>query len=139
MRIWQLSAPLLILLCLVGCAQKKPKVDPVSKEMKKAVAGSAARVKANGVDWEVDQSTGEYWINATLKNQGGAGKVAVRGAIKVMLPYVGIGEGASKPLYLDLAAGQEWPIRIDGKVPANRADKAMGYVLEIYPAAGPNQ
>jgi len=124
------------LLFLVGCAPKKPQVDPVSETMKKAVVGSEARVKANGVDWEVDQSNGEYWINATLKNNGGAGKAAVRGAIKVVLPYVGIGEGASKPLYLDLAAGQEWPIRIEGKVPADRADKAIGYVLEIYPSAG---
>lgn len=139
MRIWQLSAPLLILVFLVGCAPKKPQVDLVSEEMKKAVTGSAVRVKASGVDWDVDQGNGEYWINATLKNQGGAGKVAVRGAIKVQLPYVGIGEGASKPQYFDLAAGQELSIRIDGKVPADRADKAIGYALEIYPAVKSTQ
>jgi len=87
------------------------------------------------VDWEVDPGTGEYWINAELKNEGGAGKVAVRGAIKVMLPYVGIGEGVSEPIYLTMTAGQKSPIRIEGKVPVSRADKAIGAVLEIYPAA----
>jgi hypothetical protein len=104
--------------------------------MKATVADSAARVKVSGqVDWEADPGNGEYWINALLKNQGGAGKVAVRGAIKVMLPYVGIGEGASKPQYFDMAPGQELALRIAGKVPADRADKAVGAVLEIYPEA----
>lgn len=137
MRRWQLSGLLILMLVFfTGCAPKKPQVDPVSEAMKKAVADSAARVQIVGrTDWEVDQGNGNYWINATLKNTGGAGKVAVRGAIKVQLPYVGIGEGVSDPIYFDLAPGQEWPITITGKIPAERADKAIGYVLEIYPTA----
>lgn len=136
MRILRVLGLVIIPWLVIACAPKKPQVDPVSEEMKAAVAASAAQVRVIGrSDWEADPGNGEYWINATLKNQGGAGKVAVRGAIKVMLPYVGIGEGASEPQYFDMAPGQELALRIEGKVPADRADKAIGYVLEIYPEA----
>jgi len=134
-----LKATCLVWLALLlwGCGgARKPQADPVSEAMKQAVAGSAARVEVVGrTDWEVAAERGEYWVSARLVNRGSAGKVAVRGALKAMIPYVGIGVSPTEPSYIQMDAGETVQQRLTGKIPARVADKAIGCVVEVYPRA----
>ena len=126
-----------LILLLSGCGGgKKSEEDAVSNAMKAAVAGSAARVRLTGrTDWEVVREREEYWVKAQLTNEGDAGLVAARGALKAMVPYVEIGASPTEPQYFQMAAGQTMEVQLTGKVSAGLADRAMGCVLEVYPKA----
>lgn len=129
----------LTLALFYGCS-KEPEVDPVSEEMKAAVAGSAARVHTEGrVDWEVVPERNAYWVNVKLKNDGGAGPVAVRVAMKTMIPYIGIGQSPTDPYIVEMEAGEVLTHRFDGTLSADIADKAIGPAVEIYPKPGGGQ
>lgn len=132
-RMW----PVGIALLLWGCGgARKTQVDPVSEAMKQAVAGSAARAEVRGrTDWEVMPSSGEYWVSVRITNKGGAGTVALRAALKAMVPYVGMGVSPTEPMYIQMNAGETVLQRLTGKIPAEISDKAIGCVVEAYPRA----
>jgi hypothetical protein len=104
--------------------------------MKQAVASSPARVRVVGrTDWEVVREREEYWVSVTLHNEGGAGLVALRVAVKAMVPYVGIGANPTEPQYFQMGAGETRELRLTGKISAEAADRAMGCAVEVYPRA----
>ena len=132
-RLCRVCAFAVAVACL-GCGgQKQPQVDPVSEAMKQQVAGSAARIKVIGrPDWEVPSSQGSYWIKVKLHNMGGDGPVALRGAVKTLVPYVGIGAGATEPMYFQMRADQSITQQLRGQL-SGRTDRASGCVVEVYP------
>jgi len=104
--------------------------------MKQAVANSAARVTVVGrTDWEITADRQGYWVRIRLHNVGGAGKVAVRAALKTSTQYVGTGTFPSQPTYIDMAPDETQDLRLTGKVPENQVDRAMGVLVEAYPYA----
>lgn len=131
---WVLAAAVVLLLS--GCCGRKPKEDPVSAAMKQAVENSRAQVRVAGrSDWEAIREREEYWVKVSLHNEGGAGLVAIRVAIRSMVPYVSIGLSPTEPQYFELAAGETRELRFTGKISAEAADRALGCVVEVYPEA----
>ncbi len=134
---WVVAAAVVLLLS--GCGGRKPKEDPVSAAMKQAVENSRAQVRVAGrTDWEVIRAREEYWVKVSLHNEGGAGLVAVRVAIRSMVPYVSIGLSPTEPQYLELAAGETRELRLTGKISGEAADRVLGCVVEVYPEAPSN-
>ena len=131
---WMLLAA--VVLAMSGCGGGGPEEDPVSTAMKQAVAGSPARVRVAGrSDWEVIRETGRYWVRASLHNEGGAGLVAVRVAIRSSVPYLSIGVSPTEPQYFEMGAGETRELRFNGTITPEAADRALGCVVEVYPAA----
>jgi hypothetical protein len=131
---WGLAAAVALL--LPGCGGQKAKEDPVSAAMKEAVEGSQARVRVGGgTDWEAIRERETYWVSISLHNEGEAGLVGVRVAIRSMVPYMGIGVNPTEPQYFQMAAGETRDLRLTGKISAEAADRAMGCVVEVHPEA----
>ena len=137
MRFWRRVWPAAVVVLLWGCGGTKPPAeDPTTAAMKQAVTNSAARVTVVGrTDWEAVSDRGEFWVRIRLKNSGGAGKVAVRAALKTSTQYVGTGTFPTEPTYIDMAPDEETDLRLTGKVPENQVDRAMGVLVEAYPYA----
>jgi hypothetical protein len=131
---WGLAAAVALL--LTGCGGQRAEEDPVSAAMKQAAENSQAQVRvAGGTDWEVDRGSEDYWVRVSLHNEGGAGLVAIRVAIRSMVPYVSIGVSPTEPQYFQMAAGETRDLRFTGEISAEAADRAMGCVVEVYPEA----
>jgi hypothetical protein len=104
--------------------------------MKQAVADSQAQVRVAGRgDWEADRQSEKYWVRVSLHNEGGAGLVAIRVAIRSMVPYVSIGIGPTEPQYFQMGAGETRELRLTGTISPEAADRALGCVVEVYPEA----
>ena len=131
---WVLAAAVVLLLS--GCGGQRAEEDSASAAMKQAVENSQAQVRVAGrSDWEVIRQSEEYWVRVSLHNEGGAGLVAIRAAIKSMVPYVSIGVSPTEPQYFEMAAGETRELRLTGEISAEAADRAMGCVVEVYPEA----
>ena len=132
--LWGLVAG--VVFVLSGCGGQGAEEDAVSTAMKQAVENSQAQVRVAGrSDWEVDRTSEDYWVRVSLHNEGGAGLVAVRVAIRSMVPYVSIGISPTEPQYFEMAAGETRELRFTGEISAEAADRAMGSVVEVYPEA----
>jgi hypothetical protein len=132
--LWNLAAAVVLLLS--GCGGQQAKEDPVSTAMKQAVEGSQARVRVGGgTDWEAVRDRETYWVRVSLHNEGEAGLVGIRVAIRSMIPYIGIGVNPTEPQYFEMAAGETRELRLTGKISAEAADRATGCVVEVYPEA----
>ncbi len=108
--------------------------------MKNSVAGSVASVRVVGrTDWEVTDDRNGYWANVNLRNEGGAGLVALRVALQASVQYVGIGASPSEPQYFQMEAGQTMQVRMTGTTKPALADRALGCVVEVYPRAADDQ
>ncbi len=131
---WGLAAA--VVLALWGCGGQRAEEDAVSTAMKQAVENSQALVRVAGrSDWEADRTREDYWVRVSLHNEGGTGLVAVRVAIRSMVPYVSIGMSPTEPQYFEMAAGETRELRFTGEISAEAADRAMGCVVEVYPEA----
>ena len=89
-------------------------------------------------DWEAIREREEYWVRLSLHNEGEAGLVAIRVAIRSMVPYVSIGVSPTEPQYFQMAAGETRELRLTGQITAEAADRALGCVVEVYPEAPDN-
>ncbi|MBN1461735.1 MAG: hypothetical protein JXA57_19570 [Armatimonadetes bacterium] len=125
-----------VLLALSGCGGHRADEDAVSVSMKQTVENSKAQVRVTGrTDWEVTRETGKYWVRVSLHNEGAAGLVAIRVAIRSSVPYVSIGVSPTEPQYFEMAAGETRELRLTGTISAEAADRALGCVVEVYPEA----
>jgi hypothetical protein len=131
---WLLSTLLFLCGCSGGSKEAKEADAAVSEEMQQTVAGSPALpVIVGRTYWEADPGSGDYWVTFKVKNEGEAGTVAARAALKMLVPYVGLGTSPTEPIYFDMEAGETTLKRIDGKCPQKLADKAVGCNIELYP------
>ncbi len=132
---WGLAATGVLLLS--GCGGQRAAEDAISTAMRQAVENSQAQVRVVGrsSDWEVIRESEKYWVRLSLHNEGGAGLVAIRVAIRSMVPYVSIGVSPTEPQYFEMAAGETRELRLNGTISAEAADRALGCVVEVYPEA----